>query len=154
MTSATLVSSECSRKVPAPGPWARFAPRGARRTLAPWRRKLDCHTEKERPMSQVRASHILLMYKGSSRSTASRSKDEALQQITDLKSQVDSGADFADLARKHSDCPSSRSGGDLGSFGKGQMVKPFEDATYSMEVGQTSGIVETDFGYHLIQRTA
>lgn len=105
-------------------------------------------------MSQVRASHILLMYKGSSRSTASRSKDEALQQITDLKSQIDSGADFADLARKHSDCPSSRSGGDLGSFGKGQMVKPFEDATYSMEVGQTSGIVETDFGYHLIQRTA
>ncbi|MEZ4232984.1 MAG: peptidylprolyl isomerase [Polyangiaceae bacterium] len=104
-------------------------------------------------MSQVRASHILLMYKGSMRSTATRSKDEALQQITDLKSQIDSGADFADLARKHSDCPSSRSGGDLGSFGKGQMVKPFEDATYSMEVGQTSGIVETDFGYHLIQRT-
>ncbi|MCA9630798.1 MAG: peptidylprolyl isomerase [Myxococcales bacterium] len=104
-------------------------------------------------MSQVRASHILLMYKGSMRSTATRSKDEALQQITDLKSQIDSGADFADLARKHSDCPSSRSGGDLGSFGKGQMVKPFEDATYSMEVGHTSGIVETDFGYHLIQRT-
>lgn len=104
-------------------------------------------------MSQVRASHILLMYKGSMRSTATRSKDEALQQITDLKSQIDSGADFADLARKHSDCPSSRSGGDLGSFGKGQMVKPFEDATYSMEVGQTSGIVETDFGYHLIRRT-
>ncbi|MCB9587874.1 MAG: peptidylprolyl isomerase [Polyangiaceae bacterium] len=104
-------------------------------------------------MSQVQASHILLMYKGSMRSTASRSKDEALQQITDLKAQIDSGADFADLARKHSDCPSSRSGGDLGSFGKGQMVKPFEDATYSMDVGQTSGIVETDFGYHLIQRT-
>lgn len=105
-------------------------------------------------MSQVRASHILLMYKGSMRSTASRSKDEALQQITDLKTQIDSGADFADLARKHSDCPSSKSGGDLGSFGRGQMVKPFEDATYSMDVGQTSGIVETDFGYHLIQRTS
>ncbi len=105
-------------------------------------------------MSQVRASHILLMYKGSMRSTASRSKDEALQQITDLKTQIDSGADFADLARQHSDCPSSSSGGDLGSFGRGQMVKPFEDATYSMDVGQTSGIVETDFGYHLIQRTA
>lgn len=104
-------------------------------------------------MSSVRASHILLMYKGSARSSATRSKAEAQQQIQELETKLAGGADFAELARAHSDCPSSAKGGDLGQFGKGQMVKPFEDATYGMEVGQVSGVVETDFGYHLIKRT-
>lgn len=102
----------------------------------------------------VRASHILLMYQGSSRSTATRSKDQALSQINDLKTQIDGGADFASLAQQHSDCPSKAKGGDLGTFGRGQMVKPFEDAAFTMPVGQTSGVVETPFGYHLIRRTA
>ncbi|MEM9462332.1 MAG: peptidylprolyl isomerase [Myxococcota bacterium] len=103
--------------------------------------------------NSVRASHILLMYQGSQRSTATRSKEEAQQQIQQLQSQIQQGADFADLARQHSDCPSSSKGGDLGSFGRGQMVGPFENAAFGMEVGQTSGVVETPFGYHLIQRT-
>ena len=105
-------------------------------------------------MSSVRASHILLMYKGSARSTASRSKAEAEQQIADLAAQIAGGADFAALAKAHSDCPSSAKGGDLGTFGKGQMVPAFENAAFSMQVGETSGVVETSFGYHLIQRTA
>jgi parvulin-like peptidyl-prolyl isomerase len=102
----------------------------------------------------VRASHILLMYQGSDRSTATRSKAEASTQIAQLKAQIDGGASFADLARQHSDCPSSRSGGDLGQFGRGQMVKAFEDTTFALPVGGVSGIVETQFGYHIIQRTA
>ncbi|MCH9685691.1 MAG: peptidyl-prolyl cis-trans isomerase [Deltaproteobacteria bacterium] len=93
------------------------------------------------------------MYQGSMRSTATRSQAEAQQQIAQIAGEVEGGADFADLARKHSDCPSSSKGGDLGSFGRGQMVGPFEDAAFGMEVGQTSGVVETPFGYHLIQRT-
>jgi parvulin-like peptidyl-prolyl isomerase len=101
----------------------------------------------------VRASHILLMYQGSSRSTATRSKAEAQTQIQALKAQLASGADFAELARTHSDCPSGRKGGDLGSFGRGQMVRAFEDSAFGMEVGQVSDVVETDFGYHLITRT-
>lgn len=104
--------------------------------------------------NSVRASHILLMYQGSQRSTATRSKEEAQQQIQQIESQLQQGADFATLAREHSDCPSSSKGGDLGQFGRGQMVGPFEDAAFGMEVGQTSGVVETPFGYHLIQRTA
>jgi parvulin-like peptidyl-prolyl isomerase len=104
-------------------------------------------------MSSVRASHILLMYKGSARSSATRSKAEAEQQIRDLERQLQGGADFAGLARSHSDCPSKSKGGDLGQFGRGQMVKPFEDATFGMQIGQVSGVVETDFGYHLIKRT-
>ncbi len=104
--------------------------------------------------SSVRASHILLMYKGSARSTATRSKAEAEQQINALHQQLAGGAEFAALARAHSDCPSKSKGGDLGSFGPGQMVKPFETAAFGMEVGGVSGVVETDFGYHLITRTA
>ena len=102
---------------------------------------------------QVRASHILLMYQGSERSSATRSRAEAQQQIQELESQVKGGADFADLARKHSDCPSGKSGGDLGSFGRGQMVPEFETAAFGLRVGGTSGVIETPFGYHLIQRT-
>ena len=104
-------------------------------------------------MSQVRASHILLMYAGSARSTATRSKAEAEALIADLHGQVDKGGDFAALAREHSDCPSGSNGGDLGMFGRGSMVKPFEDATFSMAVGDVSDVVETDFGYHIIKRT-
>ncbi|NJK31918.1 MAG: parvulin peptidyl-prolyl isomerase [Deltaproteobacteria bacterium] len=102
----------------------------------------------------VRASHILLMYKGSMRSTATRSKAEAEQQINALAEQIAQGGDFAALARAHSDCPSSQKGGDLGQFGRGQMVKEFETAAFGMDVGGVSGVVETAFGYHLITRTA
>ena len=103
---------------------------------------------------QVRASHILLMYAGSMRSTAQRSKDDASRQIAEIKSQIDGGADFAELARKHSDCPSGQKGGDLGSFGKGQMVPEFEQTAFALPVGGTSGVIETPFGYHVIRRTA
>ena len=102
---------------------------------------------------QVRASHILLMYAGSERSTATRSKDEALQQINALKDAIADGADFGELARENSDCPSGGDGGDLGSFGRGMMVPEFDTAVFAMEVGDTSDVVETAFGYHLIQRT-
>jgi parvulin-like peptidyl-prolyl isomerase len=102
---------------------------------------------------QVSASHILLMYAGSARSTATRTKDEALAQIEDLAKQLADGGDFKQLAEANSDCPSGQQGGDLGTFGRGQMVGAFEDTAFGMEVGQTSGVIETDFGYHLIHRT-
>lgn len=102
---------------------------------------------------QVRASHILLMYDGSERSTATRSKDDAVQQIAEIKTALDGGGDFAALAQEHSDCPSAQQGGDLGSFGKGMMVGAFEDTAFGLENGATSGVIETPFGYHIIQRT-
>ena len=104
-------------------------------------------------MEQVQASHILLMYAGSARSTATRTKAEALDSINEFKTALDEGTDFAALAVANSDCPSGRSGGDLGPFGRGQMVPEFEDAAFSMEVGDVSGVIETDFGYHLVKRT-
>ncbi|MEE2837098.1 MAG: peptidylprolyl isomerase [Myxococcota bacterium] len=105
------------------------------------------------PMEQVRASHILLMYAGSARSTATRTKAEALAGIEGLKAELDGGADFAGLAVTNSDCPSARSGGDLGPFGRGQMVPEFEEAAFNMEIGDVSDVIETDFGYHLVTRT-
>ena len=102
---------------------------------------------------QVSASHILLMYEGSARSTATRSKDEALAEIEALAKQLADGGDFGQLAAENSDCPSGAKGGDLGTFGRGQMVGAFEDTAFGLEVGATSDVIETDFGYHLIQRT-
>lgn len=103
---------------------------------------------------QVQASHILLAYEGAMRAQATRTQDEALEQIKALKAEIDGGAAFADVASENSDCPSGAEGGDLGKFGRGQMVPEFDAAVFDMEVGATSDVVETPFGYHLIQRTA
>jgi peptidyl-prolyl cis-trans isomerase C len=90
-------------------------------------------------MSQVRASHILV---------------QSLSEAVNLQEQIKGGADFGQLASQHSKCPSGRNGGDLGPFGRGQMVKPFEDATFALEVNGLSQPIQTQFGYHLIKRTA
>jgi parvulin-like peptidyl-prolyl isomerase len=102
---------------------------------------------------QIRASHILLMYEGSERSTATRSKDEALTEIQALKTDLESGGDFAEIAQGNSDCPSGGQGGDLGFFGRGMMVPEFDAACAELAVGDVSDVVETPFGYHLIVRT-
>ena len=102
---------------------------------------------------QVTASHILVMHKDSPRSSETRSKEDALSLIEDVKGKIADGADFAELAGEVSDCPSGKSGGSLGEFGRGQMVKPFEEAAFALDAGETSDIVETEFGYHLIHRS-
>ncbi len=94
------------------------------------------------------------MYAGSMRSSASRSQDEAKTLIAEIESKLTAGESFGDLAKAHSDCPSSAQGGDLGKFGRGQMVGAFEESAFGLPVGGTSGVVETPFGYHIIQRTA
>jgi len=102
---------------------------------------------------QINASHILLMYAGSERSSATRSQAEAQAQIAAIAKQLEDGADFAALAREHSDCSSAASGGDLGAFGRGQMVKAFEAAAFGLAPGGTSEVIETPFGYHIIRRS-
>ncbi len=103
---------------------------------------------------RIHASHILLMYTGSENSSADRSKDDALAEINALRDQLTDGADFAALAGKHSDCASAASGGELGEFAKGEMVPEFEEAAFTLKPGETSTVVETGFGFHLIRRTA
>lgn len=70
-----------------------------------------------------------------------------------LKKQIEGGADFAEIAKKHSKCPSGRQGGALGEFGPGQMVKEFDTVVFSAEVGKVHGPVKTQFGFHLIEIT-
>lgn len=72
----------------------------------------------------------------------------------DLKKQIEAGADFAAVAREHSLCPSGKQGGALGEFGPGQMVKEFDQAVFSGEVGKVLGPIQTQFGYHLLEVTS
>ena len=90
-------------------------------------------------MSTIQASHILV---------------QTQEQAQTLYSQINEGADFATLAQVNSACPSKAAGGALGQFGRGQMVKPFEDAAFALDVGALSQPVQTQFGWHLIKRTA
>jgi peptidyl-prolyl cis-trans isomerase C len=97
---------------------------------------------------QVRASHILIKIESpadESKKTQARKKIEQIQQ------QLQKGEDFAALAKKLSECPSATNGGDLGYFSRGQMVQPFEKASFSLKPGEVSDIVETRFGFHLIK---
>jgi len=86
---------------------------------------------------------------------AMESNEVKRAKLEGFKKQLEAGADFAELAKEHSACPSGqRSGGALGTFARGQMVKPFEDAAFTQEVGKVGDIIETQFGYHLILVTA
>ena len=89
-------------------------------------------------MARARARHILV-------------KTQA--ECESLKKQIEGGVDFAEMAKKHSSCPSGKSGGDLGEFGPGQMVPEFDTVVFSGPVGQVLGPVKTQFGYHLIEVT-
>lgn len=89
--------------------------------------------------TKVRASHILV-----------EKQSQALKVLEELKA----GADFGGLAKKYSTCPSGKRGGDLGQFGRGQMVREFEQAAFALKLGQvTEQPIKTQFGYHIIKRT-
>ena len=89
-------------------------------------------------MPQAEARHILV-------------ESETL--CTELKLKIENGDDFAAVAKEHSICPSNRSGGDLGTFGPGQMVKEFDTVVFSAYLNEVQGPVKTQFGYHLIEVT-
>ena len=76
------------------------------------------------------------------------------EECQDIKEQIENGADFADLAKERSQCPSGKQGGDLGEFGPGQMVKEFDQVVFSEEIGKVWGPVQTQFGFHLIEITS
>lgn len=87
-------------------------------------------------MTQATARHILVSTE---------------EQCNELKTAIENGADFAQVAKEHSSCPSSRDGGNLGSFGPGQMVKEFDTVVFSAPVNVVQGPVKTQFGYHLVE---
>lgn len=91
---------------------------------------------------QVLCQHILV--KGSD--------DKALDKIKEIRERIVAGGDFAEEARKHSDCPSGQQGGSLGWFGRGMMVPEFDKVAFEMKKGEVSGVVSTQFGYHIIYK--
>jgi len=108
----------------------------------------DGHMDLFKQPGKVQASHILVKVEPGANESV---KAEALKKIKKIQKELKEGGDFAELAKKYSDCPSNAKGGDLGYFGQGQMVKPFEEAAFSLKPGEVSDITETDFGYHLIK---
>jgi len=90
-------------------------------------------------MAKASARHILV---------------DSANECENLKEKINGGADFADVAKEHSKCPSgSSAGGDLGEFSPGQMVKEFDDVVFSAEINVVHGPIQTQFGYHLIEIT-
>lgn len=99
---------------------------------------------------QVRASHILVSIKPGA---TDEDKAAAKAKLEGILAKLKDGGDFAALATEHSDCPSKSNGGDLDWFSRDRMVKPFADAAFALAEGEISGIVESEFGYHIIKKT-
>lgn len=109
----------------------------------------------------VQCSHLLVKHCDSRRASSwredkiTRTKDQAHALLTDYRQQIVAGdTDLERLASKYSDCSSAKNGGDLGPFRRGQMQRPFEEASFALAVGELSEIVDTDSGLHIIKRTA
>ncbi len=79
---------------------------------------------------------------------------ETEEECEGLKTQIENGSDFVEVAKEHSKCPSGQKGGDLGEFGPGEMVPEFDKVVFNEEVGKTHGPIKTQFGFHLIQITS
>merc|ERR1711953_1072802 len=117
--------------------------------------------QKPSAVEEVQCSHLLVKHRDSRNPKSWRnpnitiSKEEALDQLRKYNDMITSGSrTFQELASEVSDCSSAKRGGDLGSFGRGAMQRPFEEASFALKVGEMSGIVDTDSGVHIILRTA
>jgi parvulin-like peptidyl-prolyl isomerase len=100
---------------------------------------------------KIKASHVLI---DTTKLKTDAELEKAKQKIEEVKKEIDNGADFAETARKYSTCPSAENGGDIGFFQrKGSLVEEFAEAAFSMEVGEISAPVKTEFGYHIIKVT-
>lgn len=108
----------------------------------------DSHPELFTESERVRARHILLQVPPEG---GEAEAEQARRTLEELRRRVLAGEDFSALARAHSQGPSAPEGGDLGYFGRGDTVEPFEEAAFALEAGELSGVVVSPFGYHLIQ---
>ena len=104
-------------------------------------------------VTEVTARHILKkVAEGSSLDEKGKIRQQAAELLEMIKTEVEAGKSFAELAQVHSEGPSASNGGSLGSFGRGKMVKPFETACFDeLDIGEISGLVETSFGFHIIK---
>jgi len=108
----------------------------------------QANQERYRHGELIGARHILIQVP---KEATEEQKKQAKEKIESLLKEAQAGKDFSELAKMHSDCPSKTRGGDLGYFGKGRMVPAFEKAALALKEGEISPVVETQFGFHLIQ---
>ncbi|OGQ86606.1 MAG: hypothetical protein A2512_11080 [Deltaproteobacteria bacterium RIFOXYD12_FULL_56_24] len=111
----------------------------------------DFYNNNQSKFSQPELAHARHILIAAKETEPKADKDRKRAKLVQIQKQLKGGADFAELAKQSSDCPSKEKGGDLGFFPRGQMVKPFADAVFKMKSGEVSDIVETEFGYHLIK---
>ena len=102
--------------------------------------------------TRAKARHILITYEGAWRSFSRRTKQDALLQLQYYQRQIQLGSDFGDIAQQHSEDPQKKDGGGLGVVVRGEMLPEFETALFQLQINEISTIIETGFGYHLIQR--
>jgi peptidyl-prolyl cis-trans isomerase C len=88
------------------------------------------------------------------RATARHILVETRDKCEEIKRQIEAGADFAELAKEHSKCPSGEQGGELGEFSSGEMVEEFDKIVFGGEVGKIHGPIETEYGFHLVEITS
>ena len=107
-------------------------------------------------IDKVHSRHILIRYRGAKRANdeVTRSREEARAQATAVRAAIAGGQDFAQVAREKGEDGSSERGGDLGSIGRGMFAFPYEEAAWALQPGELSDVVETDFGFHIIERLA
>jgi parvulin-like peptidyl-prolyl isomerase len=106
------------------------------------------------PVEHIHTRHILVRYQGARNADEDidRSRSQAEARARELLAMAQGGADFESLAREHSEDASSERGGDLGITGRGRLAQAYEEAAYALTVGAITGPVETEFGFHVIQR--
>jgi NIMA-interacting peptidyl-prolyl cis-trans isomerase 1 len=154
---ASLAAAGCASLASSPD-WTG----GGLATLAPARAaEVEATEERERQRiarqpKEVGARHILVMFDKSRERPESikRTRDEAIKRAKECLLKVRSGEDWGKLVKEYSDEPGAgERNGELGVFGRGQMVKAFTEAAFDLRVGQVSEVVETPYGFHIIQRT-
>jgi parvulin-like peptidyl-prolyl isomerase len=105
------------------------------------------------PVQKAHGRHILVRYKGAKNAEGvTRNKSEAQKRANELLAKLQAGADFAELAKTESEDGSAARGGDIGSRGRGLLALPFEQALFALKPGERSGVVESEFGFHIIER--
>ncbi|MDI1478021.1 peptidylprolyl isomerase [Polyangium sp. y55x31] len=150
----------CQESPPAPAPATSAAPASAPTptptpTAAPAPTPEKTAAAPEKPPEWITAQHVLVAYKGAKNApkTVTRSKADAKKRAEEVAAKAKAGEDFTALVKEYSDDAATVERlGSLGKFKADGMVKPFSDAAFALKVDETSGVVETPFGFHVIKR--